>query len=66
MESRAVTLLEELRALVYSRRLVEREISSAVGQALLCGEDRSAIAFALGVSRATLYRQYGALMGEES
>jgi len=62
----AVTVLEELRSLVLARKLLDREIAEATEQALVIGEPRTSVAYVLGISRASLYRQFGNLVGGES
>lgn len=65
MGSETVSILVELRGFVMARRLLDREIASATVQALRAGENRTVVAELLGVSRATLYRQFGPLRDDE-
>jgi hypothetical protein len=57
-----MTPLEELRALVHVRGVLEAEIEDAVRRALDAGVDRSSVAFVLGISRASLYRHFGVIL----
>jgi hypothetical protein len=57
-----VTALDELRGLVLARKVLDREIGTATVEALRCGEPRGSVAYALGISRASLYRQFGSVM----
>ena len=52
--------LEELQGLVHSRNVLDVEVRAAAGRALDAGVHRSSVAFALGISRASLYRQFRA------
>ena len=55
-----MTPLEELQALVHARGVLDAEAQAAAARALAEGVHRSSVAFALGISRASLYRQFGA------
>ena len=55
-----MTPLEELQALIHARSVLDAEVQAAAARALAGGAHRSAVAFALGISRASLYRRYGA------
>jgi len=50
--------LEELKALVLARRLLDGEVERAAERALVEGESRSEVARCLGISRAGLYRRF--------
>lgn len=54
-----MTALEDLRALLRARALVDQQVGELVVQALHDGADRTAIAVALGVSRSSQYREFG-------
>ena len=60
-----MNVIEELRALVLARTVLDREIEAGAVRALRAGEDRTCIAGALGMSRASLYRQFGGLIKEK-
>jgi len=57
-----VTALDELRGLVLARKVLDREINTTVVEALRSGEPRGSVAYALDISRASLYRQFGSVM----
>jgi hypothetical protein len=57
-----VTALDELRGLVLARKVLDREIGTITVEALRSGEPRGSVAFALDISRASLYRQFGSVM----
>jgi uncharacterized protein (DUF2062 family) len=59
---RPVTALDQLRGLVLARKVLDREIGTATVEALRCGAPRGSVAYALGISRASLYRQFGSVM----
>jgi len=61
-----MTPLEELQALVHARSVLDGEIEDAVGRALAAGVKRSSVAFALGISRASLYRNFACVVGKGS
>jgi len=50
--------LEEIRSLIHVRDLLECELSRAARRAVAEGVDRSALAHALGISRASVYRHF--------
>lgn len=50
--------LDELRSLVVARRYLDGEIGRLTELALAENASRSALAYLLGISRATLYRRY--------
>ena len=52
-----MTELEEVQALVLAAKLVHRQVILAARKAMAAGCDRSALAYSLGVSRSTLYRE---------
>jgi len=52
-----VSALDDLRALVRARELLDSEIGRLAKEATAQGESRSALARVLGVSRATFYRR---------
>jgi hypothetical protein len=54
-----VTALDDLRALARARALVDQQVGELVVQALRDGSDRGAVAAVLGVSRSSLYREFG-------
>ena len=54
--------IDELRALVVGRRVLEARILEVATGALKEGADRTSVAFALGISRASLYRRFGQLV----
>jgi hypothetical protein len=51
-------LLEEVRGLVAARTLLDNALADLVRDCVRANVDRSALAFALGVDRSTLYRRY--------
>ncbi len=53
-----MTALDEIRSLVHVRDLLECELGRAANRAVAEGVDRSALARALGVSRASVYRHF--------
>ena len=55
----AVTPLDDLQALAWARSLVDQQLEELVLRALEDGSDRGAVAAALGMSRSSLYREYG-------
>jgi hypothetical protein len=59
-----VTALEDLRALMRARALVDRQLEELVVQAVDDGSDRGAVAAALGMSRSSLYREFGSKIRE--
>jgi hypothetical protein len=65
MAERPVTALDDLRALARARALVDQQVGELVVQALRDGSDRGAVAAVLGVSRSSLYRQFGHQIGAE-
>ena len=46
--------------MVHARGVLDAEVQAAAARALTAGVHRSSVAFALGISRASLYRQFGA------
>ena len=60
-----VTKLEQVAALVLARRVLHLQVDELVQQALMEGEDRTALARVLGISRASLYRQYGCVLAKQ-
>ena len=62
MAGRAVTALEDLRALSRARSLVDQQLEELVLLALEGGADRGSVAAALGISRSSLYREFGGKM----
>ena len=50
--------VDELRALVLGRAVLEARILEVATSALRQGADRTSVAFALGISRASLYRRF--------
>lgn len=56
-----MTAVDEIRALVRARAAIDAELQMTTERALGDGLNRSAIALALGISRASLYRQFGIL-----
>jgi hypothetical protein len=59
---RPVTALDELRGLVLARKVLDREIGTVTVEALRSGTPRGSVAYALDISRASLYRQFGSVM----
>lgn len=53
-----MTPLERVRASVYARRLMHLQLDEAVHLAIHAGVNRASLASALGISRASFYRQY--------
>lgn len=51
-----MTALEELRALVHARTVLDRQIEEVAVRAVTENLSRTAIAYAMGISRAQLYR----------
>lgn len=51
-------LLEEVRGLVAARTLLDNALADLIRTAVRANVDRSALAFALGIDRSTLYRRY--------
>jgi DNA invertase Pin-like site-specific DNA recombinase len=60
-----VTRLEQLQAMVLARRVLHLEVDRLVERALEEGEDRTAVARVLGISRASVYRRYGSVLARE-
>lgn len=56
--------LEELRALVYARNVLDAQVEAAARRALSAGVERGSVAFALGISRASLYRNFAGVLGD--
>jgi DNA invertase Pin-like site-specific DNA recombinase len=57
--------VDELRALVMGRGVLEARIAEVATDALKSGVDRTSVAFALGISRASLYRRFRDLVGRD-
>jgi transposase len=53
-----MTPLEQVRALVLARSVLDRELEHAVQSALVAGERATALAAVLGISRSSVYRQF--------
>lgn len=51
-----MNVLDEVRALVHARTVLDREIEEAAVRAVALNISRTAIAHALGISRAQVYR----------
>jgi hypothetical protein len=51
-------LLEEVRGLVAARTVLDNALADLVRDCVRANIDRSALAFALGIDRSTLYRRY--------
>jgi hypothetical protein len=60
-----VNPVDELRALAVGRAVLEARIFEVATGALKQGADRTSVAFALGISRASLYRRFGDLVGRD-
>lgn len=58
-----MTTLDDLRALARARALVDQQVEELVVQALVEGADRGSVAAVLGMSRSSLYRQFGHQIG---
>jgi hypothetical protein len=56
-----VAPLEELRARVHSRGLLDTQVEGAARRALAAGVHRTAVAVAIGISRASVYQQLDAV-----
>jgi len=59
MAEAPMTALDEIRALVRARAAIDAELQATTERALNEGLNRSGVALALGISRASLYRQFG-------
>jgi len=57
--------VDELRALVLGRAVLDARILEVATGALRQGADRTSVAFALGISRASLYRRFADLAGRD-
>ena len=53
-----MSALDDLRALVVTRKYLDGEINRLAEVALAENASRSSLAYLLGISRATLYRRY--------
>jgi len=60
-----VSAWDDVRALARARVLIDGQLAPLVVRALEEGADRTAVAHVLGISRATLYREFGRLLKEQ-